>query len=99
MPSRWTLPRSRAGWNSRPGHEMRGNLTRSVLLGLLLALSGVLPAAAGSIDAVEPAEVSQGDTVLLTIRGSELPQGSLVVEFFPQQIAVLDILAASAEEI
>lgn len=70
------------------------------MLGVLLACAGGGVAfAAGSIDSVAPAEISQGDTVLLTISGSELPQGSLVVEFYPQQIAVLDILAASDSEI
>ena len=47
-----------------------------------------------TITAVSPAQVSQGDTVLLTIEGTDLPTGSVTVEFFPHQIALLDILSA-----
>jgi hypothetical protein len=67
----------------------------------LLALAGALPAhAAGRIISVEPASVQQGDTVLLTIKGEQLPSGNVRVEFFPQQIAVLStVLAADGKEL
>jgi len=52
-----------------------------------------------TITAVSPAQASQGDTVLLTIEGQNLPTGTVTVEFFPDQIALLDILSASASSI
>jgi hypothetical protein len=55
--------------------------------------------AAPVISSIEPAEILQGDTVLLTLRGKDLPQGSLVVEFYPQQIAVLSVLSSSGSEV
>ncbi|MCH7471951.1 IPT/TIG domain-containing protein, partial [bacterium] len=67
---------------------------------ILAALfTGAAVAQAGTITAVEPASIFKGDTVLLTITGEELPQGSVVVQFFPQQIAVLDILSSSQSEL
>lgn len=61
--------------------------------------TGQAQAVDGTITLVEPATTGQGETVLLTITGESLPQGTLVLEFFPQQIALLDILAASETEI
>ena len=73
---------------------------RLALAAVLLALwSFPTHAADGVVTSVEPAATGQGETVLLTITGETLPQGTLVIEFFPQQIALLDILAASATEI
>lgn len=51
------------------------------------------------ITGVEPAVLSQGETVLLTITGENLPTGTVVVEFFPQHIALLDVLAANDSEV
>lgn len=48
---------------------------------------------------VSPPSVMQGDTVLLTVVGKNLPTGTVVVEFFPQQIAVLNILSAKSNEL
>jgi hypothetical protein len=65
----------------------------------LAAPAQVQAANTGSISSVEPTSLLQGQTVMLTIRGSNLPVGSVVVEFFPQQIAVVGILASSADEL
>jgi hypothetical protein len=74
---------------------------RAILLCLLLAsaLTARAWAADGKVVAVDPPSAGQGETVLLTITGEALPQGTLVIEFYPQQIALLDILAASDKEI
>jgi len=75
-------------------------------LSLLTALSATAllccSAAAQSdrrITSVTPNTVDQGDTILLTISGENLPQGSVVVEFYPQHIALLSVLSASATRI
>ena len=57
-----------------------------------LAATGAHAEPQSSIHAVDPASVMQGDTVALTITGEDLPTGGVVVEFFPQQIAVIKIL-------
>lgn len=56
-------------------------------------------APARKIDKVDPPTVMQGDTIALTITGESLPTGGVVVEFFPQQIAVLKVLSATEREI
>jgi len=53
----------------------------------------------GVITAVDPPSLMQGDTVLLTITGQGLPTGSITVEFYPQQIALIDVLSSSETEI
>ncbi len=68
------------------------------LLTLLLALPHTAHAE-GAITQLDPSSVNQGDTLLVTIRGTDLPTGSVVVEFFPQQIAVLSLLSATDSEI
>jgi hypothetical protein len=56
----------------------------------LLLIACARPAyAATRITSVDPKSVQQGDTVLLTIKGEQLPAGNIRLEFFPQQIAVL----------
>ena len=66
---------------------------------LLLLLWAAPAHALGTISSVEPKSIRQGDTVMLSIRGDNLPGGSPVVEFYPQQIAVLSLLSTSATEI
>jgi hypothetical protein len=68
-------------------------------LAMCLAANCAYAAAQRSIRTVDPASVMQGDTVALTITGENLPTGGVVVEFFPQQIAVIKILSASATEV
>jgi hypothetical protein len=72
------------------------------MVGLIAAIA--LPAARPlaqerSITEIDPAVIQQGDTVLLTIKGENLPVGTVALEFFPQQIALLDILSASDTEV
>ena len=79
-------------------------LLRALLGVLALATAVPLPgelcsAADRVITSVDPANVVQGDTVLLTIKGENLPGGTVVVSFFPQQIAVLKVLSASPTEV
>jgi len=65
-----------------------------------IALPAVRPLAQErSITEIDPAVIQQGDTVLLTIKGENLPVGTVALEFFPQQIALLDILSASDAEV
>lgn len=72
-----------------------------LLLALLILAASTMAFAQAErrVLSIEPATIRQGDTVLLTIMGENLPTGTVIVEFFPQQIALLDILASSAEEI
>lgn len=83
--------------------DRNGQLMRaacSIVAGLLALLAWPLrPSAEGQILSIEPSHIRQGETVLITLQGKGLPQGSLAVEFYPQQIAVLSILSASAEEV
>lgn len=80
---------------------VRGATACALALAVLAVLAGIAPARAVDrvIRAVDPANVMQGDTVLLTITGENLPTGTVVVEFFPQQIAVLKVLSANDHEI
>lgn len=86
------------------GNRIRGRRWSASATGLAascLLLLG-LPRAAlagGEIESLEPAQVMQGSTVMLTLKGKGLPQGSLAVEFYPQQIAVLSILSSDSSEI
>lgn len=52
-----------------------------------------------SVTAIDPPSVMQGDTAALTITGEHLPTGGVVVEFFPQQLAVLKVLSATESEV
>jgi hypothetical protein len=69
------------------------------LLPLLCALVHANPAMARTITSVEPSSGTQGDTLMLTIKGMDLPVGSVIVDFFPQQIAVLGTLSATETEV
>lgn len=66
---------------------------------LLILLGNAARAQDRVIKEIDPSVIQQGDTVLLTIRGENLPVGTVAVDFFPQQIAVLDILSASDTEV
>lgn len=67
----------------------------------LLVIACAVPSfAATRITSIEPSSVQQGDTVLLTIKGEQLPSGNIRLEFFPQQIAVLSSeVSASGKEL
>ena len=70
-----------------------------VLVALVSSLITANAAETPVVTNVEPAVVQQGDTVLLTITGENIPTGTVVVEFFPQQIALLDVLSSDAGEV
>jgi len=78
---------------------VRGATACALALAVVAGLWSAAAAADRVIRAVDPANVMQGDTVLLTITGENLPTGTVVVEFFPQQIAVLKVLSANDHEI
>jgi hypothetical protein len=72
------------------------------LLAAAAVLAGHAPAAAAvqrAVRAIDPPSVMQGDTAALTITGENLPTGGVVVEFFPQQLAVLKVLSATDREV
>ena len=73
-----------------------------ILLHTLLAIAlahGRAHAVDGDITKIDPPNAKQGQTVMLTISGNNLPQGGVSLDFFPQRIQLLKILSSSAEEI
>lgn len=71
---------------------------------LLLLFSVLLPAGFaqardGSIQQIDPPRARQGQTVLLTINGLDMPQGAIVLDFFPQRIQLVKVLSATSDEI
>lgn len=78
----------------------RSLLGRVVLIAAMAAcLAPALAAPQREVRAIDPPSVMQGDTAALTITGENLPTGGVVVEFFPQQLAVLKVLSATEREI
>ena len=69
-----------------------------LLFAMLVPVSHAL-AIDGNIEQIDPSSARQGQTVMLTISGENLPQGSVVLDFFPQRIQLLKILSASSDEI
>ncbi|MEZ5339785.1 MAG: hypothetical protein R3F46_16175 [bacterium] len=78
---------------------------KSLIASLFAALLSLvlLPQAAlaldGKITKVDPPSAKQGQTVMLTVSGTDLPQGGVSLDFFPQRIQLVKVLSASADEI
>ncbi|MBN2083069.1 IPT/TIG domain-containing protein [bacterium] len=80
-------------------HRQQALLLLTSVLVVLVAWAVPALAQQRVITSINPATIQQGDTVLLTITGENLPTGTVALEFYPQQIALLDILSASETEV
>jgi hypothetical protein len=74
----------------------------AILILLLLSVlwpAGMAQARDGTIQTVDPPRARQGQTVLLTISGLDMPEGAIVLDFFPQRIQLVKVLSAASDEI